>query len=103
MPAVTVYSTGPSCQRCRLTIRKLEASGIRFTVIDITEAEHAAAREFLTDDLGYTEAPVVMVNGEPEHHWSGFRPDLIDHLAREDHTRPEMSPTAAVSGAGLRR
>jgi glutaredoxin-like protein NrdH len=99
---VTVYSTGPSCQRCRLTIRKLEACGIRFTVIDVTDAAHAAAREFITDDLGYTEAPVVVVDGEPEHHWSGFRPDLIDRLARAERVRP-MPRTGAVSGVGWGR
>jgi hypothetical protein len=25
---------------------------------------------------------VVIVDDEPQHHWSGFRPDLIDRLAR---------------------
>jgi glutaredoxin-like protein NrdH len=42
----------------------------------------AAAREYVTEELGYSQAPVVCVDGEPEHHWSGFRPDLIDRLAR---------------------
>ena len=79
--SVTVYSTGATCMRCALTCRCLSAAGIRFTVIDITEEVNVDVREFLTDDLGYSEAPVVVVDDEPEHHWSGFRPDLIDHLA----------------------
>jgi hypothetical protein len=34
----------------------------------------------VVDELGYTEAPVVVVD---EHdHWSGFRPDQIDRIAR---------------------
>jgi glutaredoxin-like protein NrdH len=81
MTSVTVYSTGAACMRCTLTCRCLSAAGIPFTVIDLTDECNAAHREFVTEDLGYTEAPVVMVDSEPEHHWSGFRPDLIDRLA----------------------
>lgn len=78
---VTVYSTGPGCQRCRLTCESLIRAGIAFRVVDLTRAENDEARAFLTDDLGYTEAPVVIVDDETEHHWSGFRPDLIHRLA----------------------
>ena len=81
MTTVTVYSTGPACMRCTLTCRRLTAAGVRFTVVDLAEDSNADARDFLTDDLGYAEAPVVVVDDEPEHHWSGFRPDLIDRLA----------------------
>lgn len=88
MISVTVYSTGPACQRCRLTCRCLEGAGIPFTVVDLTVAGTAAAREFVTEDLGYAEAPVVIVDDEPENHWSGFRPDLIERLA----SRVAVSP-----------
>jgi len=81
MISVTVYSTGPRCMRCGLTCRRLDEAGIPFTVIDLTRQENASQREFVTDELGYTEAPVVVVDDEPENHWSGFRPDLIDRLA----------------------
>jgi len=81
MITVTVYSTGPGCQRCRLTCQCLEQAGIRHTVVDVTLEANAAARVFLVEELGYTEAPVVVVDAEPEHHWCGFRPDLIDRLA----------------------
>lgn len=80
-PAVTVYSTGPGCQRCRLTCRHLAARGIRYREVDLTQEANGPVREFLTEDLGYAEAPVVFVDDEPENHWSGFRPDLIDRLA----------------------
>jgi glutaredoxin-like protein NrdH len=91
MITVTVYSTGPQCMRCGLTRRRLDEAGIPFTVIDLTRQENASHREFVTHELGYTEAPVVVVHDEPEHHWSGFRPDLIDRLpgssvrGRSDH------------------
>lgn len=37
--------------------------------------ENAAAREWVMEDLGYKEAPIVVVNDH--NHWSGFRPDKI--------------------------
>lgn len=81
MTSVTVFSTGPTCQRCRLTCECLADAGIPFTLVDLTDAATTAARDFLTHDLGYSEAPVVIVDDEPENHWSGFRPDLIGRLA----------------------
>ncbi|MDR7113751.1 glutaredoxin-like protein NrdH [Microbacterium trichothecenolyticum] len=78
MNTVTVYTTGPTCQRCTLTKNVLTRKGVPFIEVDIRE--QAAAREYVVDELGYTEAPVVVVD---EHdHWSGFRPDQIDRIAR---------------------
>ena len=81
MISVTVYSTGPGCMRCTLTCRWLTVASIPFTVVDLTAEQNAAQRSFVTDELGYTEAPVVLVDDDPQHHWSGFRPNLIDRLA----------------------
>lgn len=81
MITVTVYSTGPGCVRCTLACRCLAAASIPFSIIDLTDDRNAAHREFVTDELGYSEAPVVLVDGDAQHHWSGFRPDLIDQLA----------------------
>lgn len=81
MVTVTVYTTGPGCMRCTLTCRCLDAAGIPYAIVDIIVDAHNPARAFLTEELGYAEAPVVIVDDEPEHHWSGFRPDLIDRLA----------------------
>jgi glutaredoxin-like protein NrdH len=82
MMTVTVYSTGPGCMRCTLTYRRLRAMGIPFTVIDLSDQRNVAHRKFVTDELGYSEAPVVLVDDDPQHHWSGFRADPIDRLAR---------------------
>ncbi|MEJ1922240.1 glutaredoxin family protein [Microbacterium sp. KHB019] len=84
MTEVTVYSTGPACQRCRLTCRRLDELGIRYDLIEIHEEHNAALRAYLVDELGYAEAPVVVVGDGPESSWAGFRPDRIDALA----TRP---------------
>lgn len=102
MTSVTVYSTGPSCQRCRLTCRCLADAGIPFAVVDITEDGHGGVRTFLTDELGYSEAPVVIVDDEPQHHWSGFRPDLIDRLAaRVGDEQAEASAASMQAAARL--
>ena len=77
MITVTVYTTGPTCQRCKLTKDVLTRKGVSFTEVDIRE--QSAARDYVVDELGYAEAPVVVVD---EHdHWSGFRPDQIDRVA----------------------
>lgn len=71
---ITVYSK-PACVQCTATTRALEAKGIAFDVVDLTEDDDAMER---VTDLGYRQAPVVIAG---EAHWSGFRPDLIGTLA----------------------
>lgn len=78
MTVVTVYSTGPSCQRCRLTCQRLDALGIRYDLVDIHAEHNAAVRAFLVDELGYSEAPLV-----GDTRWSGFRSDLRAQLVFE--------------------
>lgn len=82
MITVTVYSTGDGCPWCVRTCSCLRLAGIPFTLIDLSASANAPAREFVTDDLGYSAAPVVVVDQEPQHHWSGFRPDLIQQLSK---------------------
>jgi glutaredoxin-like protein NrdH len=77
-PGVVVYTTGPACIRCTMTTRVLEQKGVPFTEVDIRE--NSAARDYVIEDLGYTEAPVVVVSDED--HWSGFRPEQIDRLIK---------------------
>lgn len=80
-PAVTVYSTGPDCMQCNLTCRLLEAQGIDVHRVELADEQNAAALAYVTEDLGYSRAPVVVVDGEPENHWSGFQPHLIKRLS----------------------
>lgn len=98
MPRVTVYSTGPSCIRCTMTCRCLQSAGIPFEVVDVTVDN--AALQFVSDELGYSEAPVVIVAGEPPHHWSGFRPDLIAQLAVPAPASTPITTPAAGYGIG---
>ncbi|RVV97205.1 glutaredoxin-like protein NrdH [Mesobaculum littorinae] len=71
---ITVYSK-PACVQCTATTRALDAKGIDYEVVDLTEDAAAMAR---VTDLGYRQAPVVIAGDD---HWSGFRPDRIGALA----------------------
>lgn len=71
---ITVYSK-PACVQCTATTRALEARGLNYRVIDLTEDVDAMSR---VTELGYRQAPVVVAG---EDHWAGFRPDLIGRLA----------------------
>ena len=87
---ITVYSK-PACVQCNATYRALDSKGIDYEVLDLsvdpTALEHVKS-------LGYLQAPVVVTD---EDHWSGFRPDKIDELAKRailpsDATREARSP-----------
>lgn len=71
---ITVYSK-PACVQCTATTRALEARGLSFDVIDLTQDDEAFSR---VSDLGYRQVPVVIAG---EDHWAGFRPDLIGRLS----------------------
>jgi glutaredoxin-like protein NrdH len=72
---ITVYSKS-DCMQCKMSYRALEAKGLAYEVIDVTESE--AALEYVKE-LGYLAVPVIVVS---EHdHWSGFRPSEIDRVA----------------------
>ncbi len=73
---ITVY-TKSSCVQCTMTIRRLDALGIDYTVVDISVDD--AARDYVMA-LGYQQAPVVVAG---EQHWSGFRPERIKALSAE--------------------
>jgi len=78
MFTVTVYSK-PQCVQCDMTYRQLDRLGIEYVPVNVVE--NVAALEFITEDLGYNQAPVVVVDQDPENHWSGFRPDKLKSLA----------------------
>jgi len=72
--SITVY-TKPSCVQCNATYRALDAKGIEYEILDLSEDPTALEQ---VKALGYLQAPVVVTD---EGHWSGFRPDKIDELA----------------------
>ncbi len=99
---ITVYSK-LVCPQCDSTYRALFAAGLEFegfteptsdkvtfsiNVVD-TDAE---ALEFIKE-LGYLQAPVVIVDGE---HWSGFRPDKIAEIAARIDGLERIDTTVAI-------
>ena len=78
-PTVTVYSK-PICPQCNATYRKLEKEGIEYTVIDMTTDAESFA--LVKDELGYAQAPVVIVQHDDDTvtHWSGFQPARIENI-----------------------
>ena len=71
---ITVFSK-PACVQCTATTRALDARGLSYDLIDLTQ--NAEAMERVTA-MGYRQAPVVIAGDE---HWAGFRPDMIGRLA----------------------
>lgn len=98
--SVTVYTTGGSCMQCRFTEKRFEDAGVPTTVVDITRPENAALRDYLTEELGYSQAPVVIVDGSPEDHWSGLQPENIDRIVAR--ARQPAASAATRRAAGRR-
>lgn len=78
MPAITVFTTGPTCQMCRTTKLHMKRKGIDFEEVRLDENPDLADA---VRGLGFTMAPVVLVNDEDV--WDGYRSDAIDQLAQE--------------------
>lgn len=70
----TVY-TKPECPNCDRTKSYFDENGISYTAVDITEVP--AALEYITAELGYSQAPVVVNNADDQDHWSGLRRDKL--------------------------
>lgn len=71
---ITVY-TKPSCVQCRATYRALDAKGLPYRVLDLSEDDAAMD---MVKAMGFMQAPVVVTDDDA---WSGFRPDKIAELA----------------------
>ncbi|NIJ03385.1 glutaredoxin-like protein NrdH [Paenarthrobacter ilicis] len=78
----TVY-TKPGCPNCDRTMEYFDSKGITYTAVDITEVP--AALEYITAELGYSQAPVVVNNSDDQDHWSGLRRDKLVQAAMDRH------------------
>lgn len=77
-PAVTVYTSGPSCQACTMTKRHLDRRGIAYTEVRIDSDDNIL---LAINELGFSTAPVVCASTpEGELSWDGYRPDRINAL-----------------------
>lgn len=85
MKQITVY-TQPGCQPCRAVKRWLSEREIPFAETDITQDPEAL--DFVTGELGYKQAPVVVM-AQPVSHdspvgyysFSGFNPGELEKVA----------------------
>lgn len=89
---ITVF-TKPDCIQCDRTRAQLTKHSLTFTTRDVTTDPEAHA--YITRDLGYRQAPVVVID-EGVQHWSGYRPDKINQLAAL-RSPSEATTSAAVS------
>lgn len=108
-PGITVYVT-PTCVNCPKTIHLLKHHRIPHTVIDLTQSKDAYA--YVTQDLGYKAAPVIVVSdGKEQVSWSGHNPDMIhDHNlmkfrpADEDRmAQAAANTTSVIRNSGIGR
>jgi glutaredoxin-like protein NrdH len=60
-----------------MTKKALDRAGIAYDEVDLTQ--NPAALEYVTEDLGYSQAPIVQVDDQT--HWSGFQPQKISDAA----------------------
>lgn len=73
---LTIYTKPAGCFQCSKTKDLFAAQGVPFLEVDITA--DAAAFEYVTAGLGYTQAPVVLLIAGPlVTHWSGLNPSKI--------------------------
>lgn len=102
---VTVLTT-PTCKRCDLTKHKLNREEIPYTALNAEDHPDLVRQ---AKQLGHHEAPVIFVHdnaGNLTHHWSGFRPALIEKLHAEQTIEPSTWPprgTLIEAKTGLER
>ena len=77
VPEIIVY-TMPGCPQCKQTKRWLDNRNIYYDEIDVTTDREAYL--YITDTLGYRQAPVVEVDREV--HWSGFNKENLEWFAQ---------------------
>ena len=70
MNKITVYSK-PNCHSCEFAKKYLDNKGVPFKEIDVFKDDEALA---MLRDSGYSEMPVVDVNGEFH---TGFQPNIL--------------------------
>ena len=76
-PDYTVY-TKPGCPNCDKTKAYFDRKGVTYQAVDITETP--AAVEYISEELGYAELPVI-VSADGTDHWSGIRMDKLTQAA----------------------
>lgn len=74
---ITVW-TKSHCSQCVMTKSLLRREGLKYEEADL-ESNPEQLQKF--KDAGLLQAPIVVL-GHDGRSWAGFRPDLIEELAR---------------------
>lgn len=76
---VTIYTKPSGCFGYNKTKQKFVEAGLFFQEVDVTTNQ--AAFEYITEELGYSQVPVVVYEREgSENRWSGLNPTKIDQI-----------------------
>jgi glutaredoxin-like protein NrdH len=78
----TIYTT-PACGDCTQTKGYFDRKGVTYRSVDVTEVP--AAFVYITEELGYSQVPVVVNNSDDQDHWAGHRMDKLVRAAK-NHT-----------------
>lgn len=84
MPEITIY--GPEiCPNCKqaMALFDRQSPPVPYTKVDIEPGDENY--RYVTEDLGYSQAPVIVVDFGEHHravHWSGHRMDMLMSLTR---------------------
>lgn len=86
MTTITVYSkpykTG--CFQCDQTKNLFDKAGVIYTSVDITAEENADAFRYITEELGYAQVPVVVVDNDGViDSWYGLNPVKIKEVSED--------------------
>ena len=77
---ITVYSLPSNqCPQCKYTKRKLDQLGFQYEVVEVSD-DPAAVK--LIKDMGFSSAPVVVVEFGDDASWSwqGYSPSRIEQM-----------------------
>jgi glutaredoxin-like protein NrdH len=85
---LTIYTKPSGCFGCTKTKQKFAEAGVAFRDVDITT--NKAAFEYITEELGYSQVPVVVYDKDgSENRWSGLNPARIDQVIAIEKTPQE--------------
>lgn len=75
---ITIYTKPSGCFACTKTKQLFDAAGVEYDDVDLTDEANAAAVAYVTEDLNYSQAPIVVVTDED--HWAGLIPGNIARI-----------------------
>ncbi|MFI9629260.1 glutaredoxin family protein [Streptomyces sp. NPDC052042] len=80
VPEIKIF--GPhECPNCGTAMKLFDRHGIDYTKIDLEAGDEN--HRYVTEDLGYLQAPVIVVElGRKTVHWGGHRMDMLMALVR---------------------